>query len=144
MSTLTHTAALDHDHAYAAELAAARLAALRALTDILKTSDNDAEKRRIATIVLKLPQPDPEPRKVYCAEPPPAPYTYADLIAAREKRLATEASLQAGNKAPAAALPQTNAPNQPAHIPARPLPLSGPARLTSVCGTDQPTGPPRS
>jgi hypothetical protein len=43
---------------YAAILADARIAALRALADILASSDDPTEKRLAATAILRLPEPE--------------------------------------------------------------------------------------
>ena len=42
---------------YAATLEAARIAALNALTDILRTSDDPTERRHAATAILRAPEP---------------------------------------------------------------------------------------
>lgn len=46
---------------YATLLESARIAALEALTDILKTSDDPTERRHAATAILRAPQPKAPP-----------------------------------------------------------------------------------
>ena len=46
---------------YSTILAEARIAALRALTDILNTSEDPVERRHAATTILRLPEPEPAP-----------------------------------------------------------------------------------
>jgi hypothetical protein len=71
---------------YPTLLAAARLAALHTLADILLTSDDTAERRRAATTILRLPDPpDPsiraegrKPSVPSTREPSPTPPHPAD------------------------------------------------------------------
>ena len=75
MSASTTPSAPD----YATELAAATLAALRSLLETLNTTDDPVEKRRIATAILRIPDPDAPARRTRALRTPAAPEQSADL-----------------------------------------------------------------
>ncbi len=55
-------------------LAQARIAALRALTDILATSKDPKEIRHAATAILRIKDPKPSPPPRPAPDAPPSPY----------------------------------------------------------------------
>jgi hypothetical protein len=59
--------------AYAQLLAELRIAALQALGDILKDSDDPKEKRHAATAILRAPEPA-EPAPTHTRQPVPSPH----------------------------------------------------------------------
>jgi hypothetical protein len=83
--------------AYADHLAQARLAAIKALTDILATSDDPTERRLAATAILRIPDPEPPPAPPRHA-PEPDRRPYAEII--REHEAARAAAARAHAPAP--------------------------------------------
>lgn len=90
MST-TNTPSAPPESVFAAELAAAKIAALRSLVETLNTTDDPVEKRRIATAILRIPDPDAAPRSKRSPRTPAPPESPLTPLARLEKAIHTVA-----------------------------------------------------
>jgi hypothetical protein len=136
------TTAISAPQDYPALIAAARIAAIRALTDILATSDDPTERRHAATAILRAPEPEaPAPPAtrpaIQPASPRPGTFHPDDVLPGsnttiREVLLRAQQVLQQNQRPPQPQQPAPGAPHQ--NTPLCPPNSAPAARLATSAG----------